>query len=185
MREPKILNDTSMVIGPVRLSYTHLFQPYAMPGSTEPGKYMTVVLIPKGEKKVLEAIDKCMEAAKRAGITSKWGGREPKSLDTPLRDGDDREDEVFHGHYYFNAKCKTRPGVVDKHRAPIVDEEEIYSGVWAYVSVSFFPYDVNVKRGIAVGLNNVMKFKDDDRLGGRSSAESDFADIDPVTDEDW
>ena len=52
------------------------------------------------------------------------------------------------------------------------------------MSVTFYGYDVNGNRGIACGLNNIMKFKDDDHLGGRVSAESDFSDIDDEDDED-
>lgn len=56
----------------------------------------------------------------------------------------------------MNAKANTRPGVIAKDKTPILDEEEMYSGVWAIVSVTFFPYDVSGNRGVAVGLNNVM-----------------------------
>lgn len=79
--------------------------------------------------------------------------------------------------FYLNAKSSTRPGIVDKKKVPIVDEEEIYSGVWAVVSVTFFGYDKNGNKGVACGLNNIMKFKDDEHLGGRTSAESDFGDV--------
>lgn len=65
-----------------------------------------------------------------------------------------------------------------------MDEDEIYSGVWAIVSVTFFGYDVSGNRGVACGLNNIMKFKDGERLGGRASAESDFADIGMEDDDD-
>ena len=78
----------------------------------------------------------------------------------------------------MNAKSNTRPGVVDKKKVPIVDEEEVYSGCWAIVSVTFYAYDVSGNKGVACGLNNIMKFKDDDHLGGRVSAESDFGDMD-------
>lgn len=185
MITPIVKNEgRTVVFGPCRLSYTHLFQKHSMDGDSDNGKYMTNILIPKSEKETVEALRSAMEAAKKAGIASKWGGKEPKKLLLPLLDGDEKEnDEVYAGHWYVNAKSSTRPGVVDRQRAPIVDEDEIYSGVWAYVSVTFFPYDVNVNRGVAVGLNNVMKFKDDSRLGGRSSADSDFADLD-TEDED-
>jgi hypothetical protein len=85
---------------------------------------------------------------------------------------------------FVNAKSSTRPGIVDRNKVPIVDEEEVYSGVWAIVSVSFFAYDKNGNKGVACGLNNIMKFKDDEKFGGRVSAESDFADIDAEDDED-
>lgn len=183
MKDPKIVNETKVVFGPCRLSFTHVFNKYSPNGEGE-GKYMTNVLIPKFEKKTIKALEQAIEAAKKAGVVSKWGGKEPKKLDMPLRDGDDKEDDVYQDHFYINAKCNTRPGVVDKNKNPIVDEEEMYSGVWAFVSVTFYAYDVSGNRGVACGLNNLMKFKDDDHLGGRVSADSDFADIDDVDDED-
>lgn len=183
MITPKVI-DTKVVFGPCRLSYTHVFSKYAPDGATDGGKYMTNILIPKKEKETVEAIKRAIEAAKRAGIVSKWGGKEPKKLDLCLRDGDEKDDEVYAGHYYVNAKSNTRPGIVDRNKAPIVDEEEVYSGVWAIASVTFYAYDTNGNRGVACGLNNLMKFKDDEKLGGRTSAENDFADIDNEDDED-
>lgn len=186
MIDPKILNEgKTVVFGPCRLSYTHLFERYNQEGSTGEGKYQTNVLIPKKEKETLAAINKAIENAKKAGIVSKWDGKEPKKLDMPLRDGDDKEDDdVYGGMYYINAKCSTRPGVVGRDREPITDPEEVYSGMWAFVSVTFFPYDVAGNKGVACGLNNVMKFKDDIRLGGRSGASSDFEGIDDFEDDD-
>jgi hypothetical protein len=183
MRTPKV-NENKVVFGPCRLSYTHVFNKYNPDDSGEDGKYMTNVLIPKTETETIEAIKGAIETAKKQAIVSKWGGKEPKKLDMPLRDGDEKDDDVYADHFYVNAKSNTRPGIVDKDLTPIVDEEEIYSGVWAYVSVTFYGYDVSGNRGIACGLNNIKKFKDDDKLGGRVSAESDFADFDDEDDDD-
>lgn len=183
MRTPKV-NENKVVFGPCRLSYTHVFNKYNPDGSSEDGKYMTNVLIPRTETETIEAIKGAIETAKKQAIVSKWGGKEPKKLDMPLRDGDEKDDDVYADHFYVNAKSNTRPGIVDKDLQPIVDEEEIYSGVWAYVSVTFYGYDVSGNRGIACGLNNIKKFKDDDKLGGRVSAESDFADFDDEDDDD-
>ena len=150
---------------------------------------MTNVLIPKSEKETIKALQKAIETAKQSAIVSKWKGKEPSKLDLPLRDGDEKDPEkdpdgVFANHFYVNAKSNTRPGIVDKNKAPIVDEDDIYSGVWAIVSVSFYGYEASGNRGVACGLNNIMKYKDDERLGGRASAESDFADLDMEDDED-
>lgn len=177
------VKDTKVVFGPCRLSYTHVFSKFA-PADAGEGKYMANVLIPKSEKETIKALNTAIEAAKKAAIVSKWGGKEPKKLDMPLHDGDDKDDDVFAGHYYVNAKSNTRPGIVDKKKVPITDEEEIYSGVWAVVSVTFYGYDKNGKRGVACGLNNIMKFKDDEHLGGRASAETDFSDVDFGDDDD-
>lgn len=177
------VKDSKVVFGPCRLSYTHVFQKYVATGDTD-GKYMTNILIPKDETETIKAIQAAIETAKKSGIVSKWSGKEPKKLDMPLRDGDDKDEDIYEDHFYLNAKSTTRPGIVDKHKAPIVDEEEVYSGVWCIVSVTFFAYDVNGNKGVACGLNNLMKFKDDEHLGGRVSAESDFGDIDMDDDDD-
>lgn len=173
-----IVKENKVVFGPCRLSYTHVFNKYAPEGNADDGKYMTNVLIPKDEKETIKAIQSAIEAAKKSAIVSKWSGKEPKKLDMPLRDGDEKEDDIYEGKFFLNAKSKTRPGIVDKHKVPIVDEEEIYSGVWCIVSVTFFGYDVSGNKGVACGLNNLMKFKDDERLGGRVSADADFENVD-------
>ena len=179
-----IIKETKVVFGPCRLSYTHVFNRYNPDGPAEEGKFMTNVLIPKDEKETIKAINEAIEAAKKQAIVSKWGGKEPKKLDMPLRDGDEKDDENYEGHLFVNAKSNTRPGIVDRKKVPIVDEEEVYSGVWAIVSVTFFGYDKNGNRGVACGLNNIMKFKDDEHFGGRVSAESDFGDVDLGDDDD-
>jgi hypothetical protein len=179
-----IVKESKVTFGPCRLSYTHVFSKYNPDGDDKNAKYMTNVLIPAKEKETVAAIQKAIDAAKASGVVSKWGGKEPKKLDMPLRDGDDKDDDVYAGMLYVNAKSSTRPGIIGRDKAPIVDEEEIYSGVWALVSVTFYPYDTNGNRGVACGLNNIMKFKDDEKLGGRCSAETDFAGIDLEDDDD-
>lgn len=178
------VKENKVIFGPCRLSYTHVFNRYNPDGDQADGKYMTNVLIPKDEKEAIEAINKAIAEAKKQAIVSKWGGKEPKKLDMPLRDGDEKDDENYEGHLFVNAKSNTRPGIVDRKKVPIVDEEEVYSGVWAIVSVTFFGYDKNGNKGVACGLNNIMKFKDDEHFGGRVSAESDFGDVDLGDDDD-
>ena len=178
------VKENKVIFGPCRLSYTHVFNRYNPDGDQADGKYMTNVLIPKDEKETIEAINKAIAEAKKQAIVSKWGGKKPKKLDMPLRDGDEKDDENYEGHLFVNAKSNTRPGIVDRKKVPIVDEEEVYSGVWAIVSVTFFGYDKNGNKGVACGLNNIMKFKDDEHFGGRVSAESDFGDVDLGDDDD-
>ena len=178
MITPKV-TENKVVFGPCRLSYTHVFEKHSFDGNPDNGKYSTNILIPKTETETIKALKSAIEAAKNAAIASKWQGKCPKDLKSPLLDGDQKDDdEVYAGHYYLNAKASTRPGVVDRNGQPIIDEEEIYSGVWAYVSVAFFGFNVNVNKGLSCGLNNIKKSKDDEKLGGRVSASTDFAGID-------
>jgi hypothetical protein len=178
--------STKIVIGPVRLSYLHVWEPSAMEGQTEK-KYSASLIIPKKDKATVAKINAAMDAAKEQGKHSKWGGKIPKNLWNPLQDGDDEkrsEDEAYADSWYISAKAATKPGIVDKNRNPILAQDEVYSGCYGYVSVTFYAFNKNGNSGIAAGLNHIMKVKDGEPLGGRSSAENDFADIQLEDDDD-
>ncbi|MDR3240212.1 MAG: DUF2815 family protein [Clostridiales bacterium] len=179
----KAKSETKVIVGMVRLSYAHIFEPSAREGQ-EP-KYSVSLLIPKDDKKTIGTIKKAIEAATQAGVT-KFGGKIPSNLRSPLRDGDEERDEYpeYHGQYFVNASAKTPPGIVDKKRQTITDSREVHSGDYALVSVNFYAYSTAGNKGIACGLNNIMKIKDGEWLGGRSKAEDDFADVDLAEFED-
>lgn len=106
-------------------------------------------------------------------------------IKTPLRDGDTErpDDPNYAGSYFVNANSATAPGIVDADCQPILTRSEVYSGVYGRASISFYAFNSNGNRGIACGLNNLQKLRDGEPLGGRASAESDFADDDD--DEDF
>ena len=170
---------TKCVTGLVRFSYVNIFRSRAFREGQD-AKYSICLLIPKKDKKALAKITAAIDEAVQEGITSKWGGKKPKNLHIPIRDGDEeRADEApeYEGMMFLNANSNNAPGVVDKDLNVILDTEEFYSGCWGRASVNFFPYDSNGNRGIGVGLNNLQKLKDGERLGGsRASAEDDFDD---------
>jgi hypothetical protein len=56
-----------------------------------------------------------------------------------------------------------------------MSRSEVYSGVYARVSINFYAFNSNGNRGIACGLGNIQKIRDGEPLGGRSSAAEDFA----------
>ena len=99
-------------------------------------------------------------------------------MKTPLRDGDVErpDDEAYAGHWFVNANSNTAPGVVDINRQSIMDISEIYSGVYARVSLSLYAFNSNGNRGIACGLQNIQKIRDGESLGGKANAEDDFND---------
>jgi hypothetical protein len=167
---------TKLVTNKVRLSFVNVFEP----AETLNGvlKYSTMVLIPKSDKEGVARFNKAFEDTKQANAAF-FGGSVPKLLKGGLRDGDaEKEDPEFVGHYFFNAYANIdrKPGVVDAEVNPILDKNEVYSGCYGRVSIDLFPYDTAGARGIAVGLNNVQKLEDGERLGGAStSAATDFA----------
>ncbi len=172
-------SPTKVVTGLVRFSYAHLNEPYSNEEGKEK-KYSTAILIPKTDKLTLGRIERAVEAAIEQG-KSKWGGKVPPAskLKKPLRDGDEEkpDDPNYAGMMFLNCSSKQKPGIVDANRQQILDADEIYSGMYGFVSLNFFPYDSNGSKGVGAGLNNVMKAKDGEKLGGGSSAEEDFAEI--------
>ena len=99
------------------------------------------------------------------------------ALKTPLRDGDTErpDDEAYANAYFINANATTAPGIVDADRNPVLTRSEVYSGVYGRASISFYAFNSNGNKGIACGLNNLQKLRDGEPLGGKASAESDFA----------
>lgn len=167
-------NATKVVTGEVRFSFLNVFEPKSINGSEE--KYSVSLLIPKTDTKTINAINRAVEAAKQAGI-GKFGGKIPAAMKLPLRDGDVErpEDEVYAGHYFVNANCKQQPGLVYKNGQKIIDSTDLYSGCYGHASINFFAFNNNGNKGVACGLNHLMKTRDGEPLGGRSKAEDDFA----------
>ncbi len=180
-------NRGSYVIAPVRLSYTHLTEPYKSDGAApnDPGKYTTAVLIPKSEKDAIAAIQAAVEEAAQRGKATAWGGRIPGNLKRPLRDGSEKDNggEAYENAMFFNASSKNRVPVYDRNNIPISDPEQIYSGMWAAVEVVFYPFAVTANKGVAVGLNSVKKMRDGERFGA-AAATPDVFDCVAMEDDD-
>lgn len=174
------------VIGEVRFSYLHVFEPYAAKEG-ERRNYSAVLLIPKSNKALVEQVKKAIKEAYNVAVTEKWGGKTPKDgyWFNPLQDGDepksDGEDrgEAYEGHYFLNAKSNNQPEVVDRKRQPIMSDEDMYSGCYGYASVAFGGFNhESGKKGISCFLNNLLKTRDGDPLGAaRTNAANDFADL--------
>lgn len=171
--------NTKVVTGIVRLSYEHVWEPASVNGSPE--KYSASLIIPKSDKKTVEAINAAVDAAIEEGI-GKFGGKKPnkKAIKLPLRDGDiDREgDEAYKDSFFLNANSRTAPQIVDRKVNPILDRDEVYSGCYVRVSLSFYAFNSNGNKGVACGLGNIQKVKDGDPLGGRTKAADDFSALD-------
>lgn len=170
------LNPTKVITGIVRLSYANVHEAKSINGGTP--KFSASLIIPKSDTKTIDAINKAIDAAIEEG-KGKFGGKIPSkaALKLPLRDGDiDRpDDEAYADAYFVNANSNTAPQIVDKSVNPILDRSEVYSGIYARVSINFYAFNSNGNRGIACGLGNIQKIKDGEPLGGRSNAEDDFS----------
>lgn len=176
-------NLCNVTTGEARLSYVHLFKPYAsMQGQEE--KFSVTVLVPKSDTDTMARINAAIEAAKQRGIAEKWNGQCPPIVPTPVYDGDGvrpSDGMAFglecKGHWVFTASAKADypPEVVDKMGNPIINQSEVYSGMYGRVNVNFFPYAFGGKKGIGCGLGPVQKLRDGEALGsGRVSAAQAF-----------
>ena len=85
--------NTKVVTGKVRLSYCHLFEPYAnLDGQT--AKYSTVILVPKSDTKTVKAIQAAQKVALENGKATKFNGSIPKNWKNTFRDGDDEDEDA-------------------------------------------------------------------------------------------
>lgn len=181
-------NLANVTTGKVRLSYTHLFKPYAaMPGQEE--KFSCTVLIPKTDTETMNRINAAINAATERGVADRWNGVKPPIVPTPVYDGDGVRPsdgmpfgDECKGHWVFTASAKAEypPEIVDERCQPIIDQSQIYSGIYARVNVTFYPYAFGGKKGIGCGLGPVQKLADGEPLGGsRISASKAFGDPQP------
>ena len=173
---------TKVLTGEVRLSYEHLTQPYANvnnPGQ-EP-RYSVTLLIPKQDVATKNDIDQSMMAAYEKGVVDLWKGARPQLRNALIYDGDGFRNDGSKfgpecaGHWVITAASKRKPQVVhiSNVRAGL-SPDDIYSGMYARVTINFYPFDVSGNRGVGCGLGNVMKTREGEPLAGGSTAESDF-----------
>ena len=170
--------DTQVITGTVRLSYLNIWKPRAMAEGQE-AKYSACLLIPKSDKDTIAKIKAACEAARIASAPI-FNGKVPDKLKLPLHDGDGEMPNggeygpEAKGMYVLNCSSKSQPGIVDRRVNPILDQTELYSGCWGKVDLNFYCYNVNGNKGIAAGLNNIQKIRDDEPLGGRQNAKDVF-----------
>ena len=179
----KIMNPTKVITGvKTRWSYANVWQAKSINGSAP--KYSVSLIIPKSDTKTVTAVKNAIQAAYEEGQSKLKGNSKSvpalTAIKTPLRDGDAErpDDEAYKDSYFINANSTTAPGIVDTARNPIIENSEVYSGVYGRASINFYAFNSNGNRGIACGLNNLQKISDGEPLGGKTRAEDDFADED-------
>lgn len=175
-------SETKVVTGKVRINFPHLFEAHTNFEDQEP-KFSCMILIPKTDKLTIKALREAEKAATEEATQNKWGGKTPRNLHSIIKDADeDGTAEDYperEGCLYFTASSKTAPHVVDKRVNPILDQSEVYSGVYAKVSLRAYGYSVGRnKAGVTYGLNGVQVVAHGEPLGGRSRAEDDFSEMD-------
>lgn len=164
--------------GKVILSFAHLLTPDD--GEMGKGRYSGMFIIPKDDP-CIPQIKKAIDEAVKLGIADgKFKKEATKSANfkNPLRDGSEKEGDIYENAYFINAKSGNKPVVIDRQRNKLTSEEDVYSGMYVAVVLSFFAFNNKGNVGIGAGLEQVLKMSDGTRLGGSSiSIEEAFEDL--------
>ncbi|WP_087064261.1 DUF2815 family protein [Intestinibacillus massiliensis] len=172
-------NPTKCLTGEVRLSYANLQQPRSNNGGDP--KYSVTLLIPKADVATEADIRAAINTAYENGVRGPWQGKRPQLKYPVIYDGDglrpsgDAFGEECRGCWVLTASSKQKPQCV--HISNVHAElmpQDVYSGMYARVTVNFYPYENSGNRGVGCGLGNVCKTRDGEPLSGRANAESDF-----------
>ena len=174
------LSKTQVVTGECRLSFVHLNEPVAVKEGDTP-KYSLTAIIPKSDTKTIESIKAAIKAAAEAGAQKHFGGRVPTNVANTFKDGDNETNDMgdlqkekypeYANSYYIRLSTKFKPKILNANREEIIDPTEIYSGMYGRVSMTFFAYSGDGKRGVSACLNNVMKTRDGEPMGSQLSGD--------------
>lgn len=138
-----------------RMSFPYVLSP------DKKDKYSLTMLFPEG------ADLSELKALAKAALKEKWGDNLPKGLRSPFRDQGEKDYEGYEpGCIFTSARSQSMPGVINAKGKKIIDSSEIYPGCYGRAEVTAYAYDVDGNKGVAFGLNHVMKTRDGDQLGG-------------------
>lgn len=167
----------SIVTPPFRATYLSLFEPVTNKDDpTGPKSYVvSAIFDPSTDLSALRAEE-------RAVAEAKWGvGKVPKNLKSAFRLNSELntpKEDFPDDAVIMTFKCQEKyhkPDVIDKHKRAITDSMEVYPGAWFRAEVSGYAYAKEGSRGVAFGLVNIQKLKDDEPIGAtRRSAASVF-----------
>ena len=178
-------NDPKRVLTPeYRLSYCNLVTARAPQNGVGDPKFSVTLLIPKSNPNIKTELDAAMEAAAQEAVNAKWNGIRPQRLESVVHDGDGvrPSGEPFgpecKGCWVVTASSKNKPYVcgIDNTQCELAPTD-IYSGMYARVSINFYGYFAAGRRGVGCGLRGVMKTRDGEPLSGAVVTASEFAGV--------
>lgn len=175
-----------IVLQNVRCCYVHVDVPYKFPDDPEDKKpeYSMRILLPKDHAQVSE-IEEANERLVEETF-SKLTKAQKAKLRHPLKDGDELEDDLYHGHWFLNSHSVNKPKVLNRRKEKPSEEDYedyCYSGARFHVSITLATFDKANNRGVGCYLRNVMFYKRDEPLVG-STAEADFEEVEVEDDDD-
>lgn len=159
------------------ISYPVLITPKVGMNAQAGEQFSCKMLFPKNMDAKQLAVFNDMKAKVKESAVEAFGSPLPKNLHNPIGDGDEKDDQSAHGHWFMNAKTKYKPGVVDAKLRDLGDEEiaeRLYPGAICRATILLGAFDVPGKRGINVTLQNIQVLRDGNRLVAKREAKNDF-----------
>lgn len=177
--KPIKTKEGSILIGEVRLVYSHLTTPQN--DDFKKDVYNGCFLIDKEDKETIDFIDSIIieKAKERFGPSFNINSMR----NYPLRDGANDENELRHNYYFINAHSKRKPLIIGKDNSTI-DDGEIYSGCYGRVLLTPFCYDNSGNKGVSFSLEAFQKTGDGVPVGSAVDALGAFV-ANPIEDKPY
>lgn len=164
------------------LNYPSLFKARdPMAGSTSDPKYECILILDKAALQTAEFKAIAAEVKRLRDELAKEKKLPLDMIKNPLRKNEERSgqhpDTYPEGGCFFTAKSKFKPGIIDRSKANITDEDAVWSGQGARLVVSAYKFDVSGSRGVALSLEAVqITDASRERIDGRTNAAEMFDD---------
>lgn len=163
----------------VRISFPSLHKKELYKG-VETEKYAATFLIPKSNKEAKKQIDIAMNKMLAENKVSKL-----PSDKICLKDGDESDQEAYHGYWTLKAANKKKPNVFNKEGQQILENDDIedllYSGCYVYAIIDLWFMKNDYGKRILANLYGVKFLKDGEPLSSNSGpidVSDEFDDID-------
>lgn len=176
-KQGKMSQTGNWITPEARASFVNVFRPGKSLDGNAPK--FSITLLFKSDADFALAKKMCQEKLlEKFGEAKLKDENFKKRLRSPFRDQGEKSFNGYTPGCIFitatSAGDKPRPGVVDANGADLMEERDLYSGCWVRASLRAFAYDNKGNVGVAFGLQNVQKLRDDEPLGGRSRPQDDF-----------
>lgn len=181
-----------------RLSFPHLAEPRKKDKPEDVSVYDAVAIVdpadlenPK-EMAKWQALNKFIEELRQTKFKDiKSGIKMPIKDDARRKSLEQFNPPEYHGMYTFLMTSREfQPGIGKRQNGKTVElkgaeQKELYAGCYCIATVKPFAY-TNQSKGIAIGLNNIVKVREGTPLANRRSLVDDFNEVnyDDYGDED-
>lgn len=174
-------NSSRLLTPPFRVSFPSVFEKASYNNGT-PRFSVVGLFYPKqfteADKLKWQAIRKQLDVVSLEGFKKPMKELDRGIYKIPFHKGDEKDYQGYGDKdmvFFTMANSKRRPQIININGEPVTSEnaEEFYAGCWARASVNPYWFN-NIGKGLAIGLGNLQKLKDDESFEGFTSADDDF-----------